>query len=65
MSDYSRISKQNTNDAFEAGWKAFTNSDEYYKFRLVIHALRQLPPVSKIAEARADFEFFLHGKQYG
>lgn len=44
----------------EAYWQVYLESNEFLTFRAVVECLIALPPLSQLAERRADFELLIH-----
>lgn len=47
-------------DELEAHWQVYLESNEFLTFRAVVECLIALPPLSQLAERRADFELLIH-----
>eukprot|EP00931_Biecheleriopsis_adriatica_P039294 TRINITY_DN22473_c0_g1_i1.p1 TRINITY_DN22473_c0_g1~~TRINITY_DN22473_c0_g1_i1.p1 ORF type:complete len:888 (+),score=174.67 TRINITY_DN22473_c0_g1_i1:373-2664(+) len=44
----------------EENWQTYIQSDEFQTFHAVVELLLSLPPMSQLAERRADFEMLVH-----
>lgn len=51
---------QRTQHDVETLWRLYTQSDEYFTFRVLVEAFRGLPDAEKITECRTEYEFILH-----
>lgn len=53
------VSKQDWGE-IEAVWQTYIQSEEFLTFHAVIDSLLTLPPMSQLAEKRAEFELLVH-----
>lgn len=53
------VSKQDWAD-IEAAWQSYIQSEEFLTFHAVVDSLLTLPPMSDLAEKRAEFELLVH-----